>query len=70
MATDFAYAELLDEVLAALGPDDSALRVRVLARLAENLVLAQPAQQRSQLADEALGMARRLGRADRARRRA
>ena len=28
----------------ALGPDDSALRVRVLARLAENLVLAQPAQ--------------------------
>ena len=35
VGTDFAYADLLDEVLAALGPGDSALRVRVLARLAE-----------------------------------
>ena len=60
VATDFGYTGLLDEVLVALGPADCALRVRVLARLAENLVLAQPAEARK-LADEALGMARRLG---------
>jgi hypothetical protein len=58
-ATDFAYADLLDQVLADLGPDDSSLRVRVLARLAETLALAQPANA-LELADEALGMARRL----------
>ena len=38
------YTDLLDDVLATLGPDDRALTVRVLARLAENLVLAQPAR--------------------------
>ena len=58
-ATDLGYTDLLDEALAALGPADCALRVRVLARLAENLVLAQPAQAR-RLADEALATARRL----------
>ena len=59
VATDFAYTDLLDDVLVALGPDDGALKVRVLARLAENLVLAQPAQA-LELAEEAVGMARRL----------
>jgi hypothetical protein len=59
VATDVAYAELLAEALGVLGTDDSALRVRLLARLAENLVLTQPEQAR-RLADEALGMARRL----------
>ncbi len=58
-ASDLGYTDLLDEALAALGPADCALRVRVLARLAENLVLAQPAQAR-RLADEALATARRL----------
>ena len=58
-ATDFAYAELLDQVLADLGPDDSALRVRVLARLAETLALARPANSLA-LAGEAFGIARRL----------
>ena len=57
--TDFAYAELLDEVLADLGPGDSALRVRVLARLAETLALAQPANA-LELAGEAFGIAQRL----------
>jgi len=60
VATDSPYTDLLDDVLATLGPDDRALTVRVQARLAENLVLAQPAQA-LELADKALGMARRLG---------
>src|SRR5204862_5057944 len=59
-ATDPDYTRLLEEALAALGPGDSALRVRLLARLAENLVLAQPEEQALVFADEALGMARRL----------
>ena len=57
--TDFAYAELLDQVLADLGPGDSALRVRVLARLAETLALARPANA-LELAGEAFGIAQRL----------
>ena len=59
-APDPAYADLLEEVLAALGPDDSALRVRVLARLAETLVFAEPWVGALERADEALAMARRL----------
>ena len=45
----------------ALEPGDSALRVRVLARLAENLVFAEPAERAVELAGEAVEMARRLG---------
>jgi tetratricopeptide (TPR) repeat protein len=59
-APDLGYAELLEEVLAALGPDDSSMRVRLLARLAENLVFAEPPVQAVEPAEEALGMARRL----------
>ena len=62
-ATDEAYVDLLEESLAALEPGDSVLRVRVLARLAENLVFAQPPQRAAELAAEAIGMARRLGEA-------
>ena len=62
-ATDGAYIELLEEALAALEPGDSVLRVKLLARLAENLVFAQPAQRAGELAAEAIGMARRLGEA-------
>jgi hypothetical protein len=58
-STDFDYTELLDVVLVALGPEDCLLRVRVLGRLAENLVLADPARALT-LADESLDMARRL----------
>ena len=45
----------------ALGPGDSVLRVRVLARLAEKLVFAEPPERAVELADEAVAMARRLG---------
>jgi AAA ATPase domain len=62
-AIDEAYIELLEEALRALEPGDSVLRVRVLARLAENLVFAPPPERASELAAEAVGMARRLGEA-------
>ena len=42
-ATDRVYIGLLEEALAALEPGDSTLRVRLLARLAENLVFEEPA---------------------------
>jgi AAA ATPase domain len=59
-APDLRYAELLGEVLAALEPGDSSLRVRLLARLAENLVFAEPSMQAIEPAEAALEMARRL----------
>ena len=59
--TDDPYIGLLEEALAALEPGDSVLRVRVHARLAENLVFAQPPERAGELAAEAIGMARRLG---------
>jgi hypothetical protein len=62
-ATDEAYIELLEEALAALEPGDSVLRVRLLARLAEQLVFAQPPERAGELAADAVGMARRLGEA-------
>ena len=62
-ATDEAYIALLEEALAALEPGDSVLRVQLLARLAEKLVFAEPAQRAGELAAEALNMARRLGEA-------
>jgi hypothetical protein len=61
VAADLEYAALLEEALAALEPGDSALRVRVLARLAENLVFAEPPERADVLASEAIDMARRLG---------
>jgi hypothetical protein len=61
--TDDHYIGLLEEALAALEPGDSVLRVRVLARLAENLVFAPPPERAGELAAEAVGMARRLGEA-------
>jgi RecA/RadA recombinase len=62
-AIDEAYIELLEEALRALEPGDSVLRVRVLARLAENLVFAPAPERAGELAAEAVGMARRLGEA-------
>ena len=61
--TDDPYVGLLEEALAALEPGDSVLRVRLLARLAEKLVFAQPPERAGELAAEAIGMARRLGEA-------
>ena len=60
-AIDEPYIELLEHALSALEPGDSVLRVRILARLAENLVFAQPPERAGELADEAIAMARRLG---------
>jgi hypothetical protein len=61
--TDDPYIGLLEEALTALEPGDSVLRVRLLARLAEMLVFAQPPERSRELATEAIGMARRLGEA-------
>jgi tetratricopeptide (TPR) repeat protein len=60
-AVDVPEIELLDEALAGLPAGDSALRVRVLARQAENLVCAEPTARARALAGEALDTARRLG---------
>ena len=62
-ATDAAYIELLEEALAALEPGDSVLRVRILARLAEKLVFAEPPDRGIDPATKAVEMARRLGEA-------
>jgi hypothetical protein len=62
-APDHASVELLEEALGALEPGDSVLRVKLLARLAEKLVFAQPSQRAGDAAAEAVGMARRLGEA-------
>jgi hypothetical protein len=62
-ATDEGYIEQLEEALAALEPGDSVLRVRILARLAEKLVFAEPLGRADELASEAVDMARRLGEA-------
>jgi AAA ATPase-like protein len=58
---DVPEVELLDEALAELPAGDSALRVRLLARQAQNLVCGEPAARAPELADEAVAMARRLG---------
>jgi hypothetical protein len=60
-AIDEPYIELLEHARSALEPGDSVLRVRILARLAENLVFARPPERAGELADEAIAMARRLG---------
>ena len=60
-ATDLAYVELLEQALAALEPGDSALRVQLLSRLAEHLVVAPRLERAEELAREAVAMARRLG---------
>jgi DNA-binding winged helix-turn-helix (wHTH) protein len=59
---DPALVDLLEEALAALDPSDSAVRARLLARLAVALHWADDSEQRRrQLCDEALRMAERLG---------
>jgi tetratricopeptide (TPR) repeat protein len=51
----------LEEALAALSPEDSALRARVLVRLAAALYFSDRVQRREELVQEALAIARRLG---------
>jgi class 3 adenylate cyclase/tetratricopeptide (TPR) repeat protein len=52
---------LLEETLSVLGEADSALRARVLARLAKALQSSPGADRRSRLSQAAVAMARRLG---------
>lgn len=60
MRCDLQQIALLEEGLAALGPGDSPLRARLLARLAEELYFTPEDVSRTSLAAEAVAMARRL----------
>lgn len=58
---DHQHISLLEEALAALPAQDSPLRVRLFARLAEELAFTAEQSARASLAAEAVAMARRLG---------
>jgi hypothetical protein len=60
-SVDEPYVRLLEEALDQLDPADGTLLARVLARLAERLALAEPAERAEELAREAAAMARRTG---------
>jgi class 3 adenylate cyclase/tetratricopeptide (TPR) repeat protein len=60
-SVDELEVSLLEETLTALGKADSALRARVLARLAKALQSSPHPDRRSQLSQAAVVMARRLG---------
>ena len=60
-AVDELEVELLEETLAVLGEADSALRARVLARLAKALQSSPDTGRRDRLGRAAVAMARRLG---------
>jgi class 3 adenylate cyclase len=53
--------ELLEEALSALGDDDSALRARLMARLATELYYTEYDERRAELSRAAVEMAERLG---------
>ncbi|MGH2986578.1 MAG: ATP-binding protein [Solirubrobacterales bacterium] len=55
---DHAQLTLLEEALAALPPEPSALRAWAMARLSVALTFAEPGPRRLQLAEDAVGMAR------------
>ncbi len=57
---DAEVVNLLEETLATLGENDSALRARVVSRLAVELYFIAPAARRAALIDEAVAAARRL----------
>jgi hypothetical protein len=58
---DQPLVALLEEALRALGEGDSALRARVLARLAQELVFSTAAARRVALSRQAVSMARQVG---------
>jgi DNA-binding SARP family transcriptional activator len=58
---DDTHIALLEEALGLLDPGDSRLRVRLMARLAEELYFTPQSGWRASLADEAVAMAERLG---------
>jgi hypothetical protein len=57
---DLQHIALLEEALSALGAVETPLRVRLLARLAEELYFTPETQARAALCGEAVAMARRL----------
>jgi tetratricopeptide (TPR) repeat protein len=59
--TDEPAVHLLEEALAALAPDDSGIRIRVLERLASHLFSAGQLDRADALIQEATERARRLG---------
>jgi DNA-binding winged helix-turn-helix (wHTH) protein/tetratricopeptide (TPR) repeat protein len=58
---DTFILDLLEEALRALGEEDSALRARVLARLAVELYFSDEPERRTDLSAQAVEMARRSG---------
>jgi len=58
--TDRHLVPLLEEALTALGPEDSALRVRVMTRLAGALRDQRDRKPRARLSEEAVEIARRI----------
>ncbi len=59
--TDPTQVARLEEAIEALGSDQSALRARVLARLAVELYYSEASQRRSEVASEAARLARECG---------
>jgi tetratricopeptide (TPR) repeat protein len=57
---DADLVRLLNDALDAVGPDDSAPRARLLARLSEALYWSQSTDHRLELVEEAIAIARRL----------
>src|SRR5262249_31345612 len=58
---DETLIALLEEALAGLGKEDSALRALMLGRLAEEITISDPYERREALCTEAIAIARRLG---------
>ncbi len=61
---DEILVSLLEEALRAMGRRDSALRARVLGRMAVEFYYSDSREQRESLSQEALDMARRVGEAE------
>lgn len=59
-APDPARLDLMEAALAALGPADHELRVRLMARLAFDVYWTRSRAERAALSDQAIAMARRL----------
>jgi class 3 adenylate cyclase len=60
-AVDEPLIALLEEALSALPEKDSAVRTRVMARLASALYFSEEVERRRSLSDRAVAMARRIG---------
>ena len=63
-AVDEQYQQLLSEALDTLSREDSRLRARLMARMAENLHFTKEQQLGADLSVDAVAMARRLGHRD------